>query len=293
MTTGALTAVGTALTTLNLGTTTARISFDFNLTVDPIRVVGANRNNPITGALAAIDSVVAYTTGTATPTIGTVAYTNRFAAASAATGTTLYNYDQALNQLNTQATANPPADGQLTLVGSLGLTVSTTSTVSLDIFSTAVGVNTAYLSANSTTTTNTSLYTVDFTAGVATLVGAIGNGLAARDIAVAAATGVVTASRPAELATSFTLYPNPVVGAISLSFGLPRAVHIELTVIDALGRTVDHVDAGQLPAAPQTIRWNRRSQAAGAYFCRLRFDGPPALARVRSPSSLPDFQATD
>ena len=279
--TGLASAIGTAVR-LELGT--GNVGFDFNPTVDRIRVVGANRNNyrlnPITGALAATDGVVAYTTGTATPTIGTVAYTNSFAAASATTGTMLYNYDQALNQLNTQATANPPMDGQLTPVGASGITVSTTAPiVSLDIYSTGVGVNTAYLSANSTTSANTSLYTVNLTTGVATLVGPIGNGLAARDIAIAAATGVVTSNRGAELATSFTLFPNPAAGATSLSFGLPRAARVELTVSDALGRTVDKLDAGQLAAGPQTLRWSRPGLAAGLYFFRLSFDGQAAGTR--------------
>lgn len=282
--TGAATAVG-APVRLELGT--GAIGFDFNPTVDRIRVVGANRNNyrlnpnsTAASVLAATDGPVAYTTGTNTPTIGAVAYTNSFMGASATSGTTLYNYDQVLNLLNTQATANPPADGQLTTVGASGITVNTTTpTVDLDIYSTGAGTNMAYLVANTGTSANTSLYTVNLTTGAATLVGAIGNGIAARNIAIAAATGVVTSSRPAELASSFTLYPNPLAGAASLSFGLPRAAHVELTVSDALGRVVDQVDAGTLAAGPQALRWSRHGQAAGLYFFRLRFDGQPAGTR--------------
>jgi hypothetical protein len=282
--TGAATAVG-APVRLELGT--GAIGFDFNPTVDRIRVVGANRNNyrlnpnsTAASVLAATDGQVAYTTGTNTPTIGAVAYTNSFMGASATSGTMLYNYDQVLNVLNTQATANPPADGQLTTVGASGITVNaTTPTVDLDIYSTGAGQNTAYLVANTGTSANTSLYSVNLTTGAATLVGAIGNGLAARNIAIAAATGVVTSTRPAELATSFTLYPNPLASAASLSFGLARAAHVELTVSDALGRVVDQVDAGLLPAGSQALRWSRGSQAAGMYFFRLRFDGQPAGTR--------------
>jgi len=280
-TTGVATSLGAAFR-LELGT--GSIGFDFNPTVDRIRVVGANRNNyrlnPLTGGLAFTDGPVAYTSGSNTPSIGAVAYTNSFMGASAASGTTLYNYDEALNVLNTQATANPPADGQLTTVGASGITVNTAApNVDLDIYSTAAGVNTAYLVANTGTSANTSLYTVNLTTGAATLVGAIGNGIAARDIAVAAASGVVTASRSADLATSFSLYPNPLAGATSLSFGLPRAAHVELTVTDAFGRTVDKLDAGLLPAGPQTVRWERPGQAAGLYLFRLSFDGQPAGTR--------------
>ena len=282
--TGAATAVG-APVRLELGT--GSVGFDFNPTVDRIRVVGANRNNyrlnpnsTAASVLAFTDGPVAYTTGTNTPTIGAVAYTNSFMGASATSGTTLYNYDQVLNLLNTQATANPPADGQLTTVGASGITVNTTApTVDLDIYSTGVGVNTAYLVANTGTSATTSLYTVNLTTGAATRVGAIGNGIAARNIAIAAATGVVTSSRPAELASSFTLYPNPLASAASLSFGLARATHVELTVSDALGRVVDRVDAGTLAAGPQALRWSRGGQAAGMYFFRLRFDGQPAGTR--------------
>ncbi|MDJ0365090.1 DUF4394 domain-containing protein [Hymenobacter sp. H14-R3] len=276
--TGVASAIGTAIR-LELGT--GNVGFDFNPTVDRIRVVGTNRTNyrlnPITGALAFTDGVVAYTAGTNTPTIGTVAYTNSF---SGTTATTLYNYDQVLNLLNTQATTNPPADGQLTTVGASGITVNAaTPTVSLDIYSTVAGTNTAYLVASTGTSANTSLYTVNLTTGAATLVGAIGNGIAARDIAIAAATGVVTSSRATELATSFTLYPNPAASTTSLSFGLPRAARVELIVSDALGRTVDKVDAGQLAAGPQTLRWSRHGQAAGLYFFRLSFDGQAAGTR--------------
>ena len=276
--TGVATAVGTAVR-LELGNP-ANIGFDFNPTVDRIRVTGTSRANyrlnPLDGTIAATDGTLTYATGTNTPNIGTVAYTNSFMGASSASGTTLYDYDLTLNTLNTQL---PPNDGTLNNVGASGITVATPSNVDLDIYSPSAGVNTAYLVANTGTSANTSLYTVNLTTGAATLVGAIGNGLAARNIAVAAAAGVVTAARPAELATNFGLYPNPVAGTASVSFGLPRAARVELVITDALGRTVDKLDAGQLPAGNQLIRWNRQSQAAGIYFFRLSFDGQPAGTR--------------
>ncbi|WP_022822579.1 DUF4394 domain-containing protein [Hymenobacter norwichensis] len=279
--TGTAVAIGAPIR-LELGTGVT--GFDFNPTVDRIRVVGANRNNyrlnPITGALAATDGQVAYTAGTNTPNIGAVAYTNSFMGAGTTSTTTLYNYDLTLNQLNTQATANPPQDGQLTAVGASGITVNaTTPNVDLDIFSPAQGTNTAYMVANAGTSANTSLYTVNLATGAATLVGAIGNGIAARNIAIAVAAGVVNSSRQAELATNFSLYPNPLAGAARLSFGLPRASRVQLTVTDALGRTIDQVDAGLRPAGPQTIEWNRKGQTAGMYFFRLSFDGQSAGTR--------------
>ena len=267
---------------LELGT--GAIGFDFNPTVDRIRVVGANRHNyrldPTFGTsspLAATDGVLAYTANAATPTIGAVAYTNSFAGSTTAT---LYNYDLALNLLNTQATANPPADGQLTPVGTSSLVVNAAApAVDLDIYSTATGLNTAYLVANTGTSANTVLYTVDLATGTATVVGAIGYGIAARCIAIANPTGVATGTKAPELASDLALYPNPLAGSTQLHFTLPRAAHVELTVTDALGRVVDHLDAGQLSAGPQAIRWARKSQAAGVYSFRLSFDGQPAGTR--------------
>jgi hypothetical protein len=276
--TGAATAIGSAVR-LELGT--GSVGFDFNPTVDRIRVVGANRTNyrlnPADGTIAATDGTLTYATGTATPSIGAAAYTNSFTGANAASGTVLYTYDELLNTLNTQ---DPPNVGTTNRVGTSGITANATApNVDLDIYSTGAGTNAAYLVANTGTSANTSFYTVNLTTGAATLVGVIGNGSAVRDIAVAAATGVVTSNRPTELATSFTLFPNPLASGASLSFGLPRAAHVELTITDVLGRTVDRLDAGQLSAGPQTVRWQRRGQAAGLYFFRLAFDGQPAGTR--------------
>ncbi|MDF7813562.1 DUF4394 domain-containing protein [Hymenobacter sp. YC55] len=280
-TTGAATAFGSAIR-LELGN--GSVGFDFNPVADRIRVVGANRNNyrlnPTNAAavLAATDAQVAYPNSTNTPSIGAVAYTNSF---NNTTATTLYNYDEALNQLNTQSTnIMAGTDGQLTAVGTSGITINTTTpNVDLDIFSTMAGANTAYLVANTGASPNTALYTVDLTTGAATLVGPVGNGVAARDIAIAIPTGVVNSNRKTELATGLSLYPNPLAGAARITFGLPRAAHVELTVTDALGRTVDTVDAGQRAAGQQSVEWNRKGQAAGIYFFRLSFDGQSAGTR--------------
>ncbi|SNC74766.1 Por secretion system C-terminal sorting domain-containing protein [Hymenobacter gelipurpurascens] len=278
-TTGAAVAVGGVLA-LELGT--GDVSFDFNPTVDRIRVVGANRNNyrinPITGTVAFTDGQVAYTTGTNTPTIGAVAYTNSFMGANATSGTTLYNYDQVLNVLNTQSTANPPADGQLTTVGPSGITVNTTApNVDMDIFSTGAGINMAYLVANTGTSLNSAFYTLNLTTGAATLVGTIGNGLTVRDVAIAGPAGVVAGTRQRnELATGLTLFPNPVSSDATLAFTLPRSGQVSLTVTDALGRTVEQRQTGPLGAGAQTLRWSSASQKAGMYFLSLQLDGQPA-----------------
>ncbi|GAA3949140.1 hypothetical protein GCM10022406_33670 [Hymenobacter algoricola] len=271
---------------LTLGT--GSIGFDFNPTVDRIRVVGANRNNyrlnPVNGTLAATDGPLVYTSGSNMPSIGAAAYTNSFTGASPTTGTTLYNYDEVLNVLNTQATANPPMDGQLTTVGASGIIVNTTSpNVDLDIYSTGVGVNTAYLVANPGASPNSNLYTVNLTTGAATPVGAmgggqIGNGITVRDIAVAAAGGVATGVRSrTELAsTALNVFPNPVTSQATVSFRLDKASRVDMVVFDAVGRQVQTLQAGTLPAGEQTLRWEAGKAAAGLYFLHLSIDGQPA-----------------
>lgn len=57
------------------------------------------RLNPNDGTISATDG---------TPSIGAAAYTNSFVGASTTSATTLYDYDELLNTLNTQL---PPNDG--------------------------------------------------------------------------------------------------------------------------------------------------------------------------------------
>ena len=299
--TGAATPLGVALD-LKLGTAaTDAIGFDFNPTVDRIRVVGSynpvapNTNNyrinPNDGLKAADDGRTKYNPGNATttppvpadpnaaatPAVATMAYTNSFAGANAASGTILYDYDRALNVLATQV---PPNDGTLNTIGSSGLTLGATPSVSLDIYSPAAGTNSAFLVANTAASNNSSFYTVNLATGAATLVGPVGNGLLARDIAIAAATGVVTAVRDrAELATEFSVYPNPTRGDASFAFTLARAGRVELSVYDALGRRAATQTSALLPTGPQTLRLEAGNLRTGLYSVRLLVNGQLAATR--------------
>ncbi|WP_454803135.1 DUF4394 domain-containing protein [Mucilaginibacter phyllosphaerae] len=150
---GVATAVGTApLTTLLSGT---EFGFDFNPTVDRIRVVsntGQNlRLNPNDGLVAAID--LPLNPGTASVTAA--AYTNNFAGA---TTTTLFDIDTQTNMLYIQT---PPNDGVLVAVGALGVTASASN--GFDIGSTS---GTAY--ALLTVGGVTKVYTINLTTGAAT-----------------------------------------------------------------------------------------------------------------------------
>jgi hypothetical protein len=110
--TGQATAVGGPFTPAISG---EFVGFDFNPTVDRIRLVtsaGQNlRLNPVTGMVAATDLNI----NPASAKVTAVAYTNSFAGA---TTTTLYDLDVATDQLYIQT---PPNNGNLVAVGSLGV----------------------------------------------------------------------------------------------------------------------------------------------------------------------------
>lgn len=153
--TGAFTLVGPGvLTTLLTGSS---YGFDFNPTVDRIRVVGNDGQNlrlhPETGAVAAIDGILK----PGTPAVSAAAYTNNF---TGATETILYDIDHATDKLFKQT---PPNDGTLVEVGSLGINVESTN--GFDIGSAS---GTAY--AIFTVGGVNKIYTINLTSGVATSV---------------------------------------------------------------------------------------------------------------------------
>lgn len=115
MASGAAAAVGTA--PFSQGLNGSFFGFDFNPTVDRIRIVsnkGQNlRVHPVTGEIAFVDGGLK----PGAPEVDAAAYTNNFAGA---TSTTLFVLDYNTDALYTQT---PPNEGKLNLVGSLGLDV--------------------------------------------------------------------------------------------------------------------------------------------------------------------------
>ncbi|MEO6038052.1 MAG: DUF4394 domain-containing protein, partial [Saprospiraceae bacterium] len=187
-TTGVATPVGSGA--FNLGAGLGSIGFDFNPVVDRIRVTGSNggnfRLNPITGTLAATDSSLNFIAGDvnqgANAGVGASAYTNSFPGVSA---TTLYNIAQGLGILTTQ---NPPNNGALNTVGTLGIQLDTTDrTFDLDIvYDQSSQTNTALLAANPLGNNKDILYRVNLTTGAVTAIGNIGLGLQVKAIAIVA-----------------------------------------------------------------------------------------------------------
>ncbi len=178
--TGVATGVGSAGAFTLSGTA---FGFDFNPTVDRIRLVGNTgqdlRLHPVTGALVATDGTIVYSAGDvnegATPNMAGSAYINNVAGA---TTTALYNIDASLGSLTLQ---NPPNTGANSTVGSLGVSFSNLENVGFDI-SGVTGTAFASLASGGA---SSSLYTIDLGTGAASLVGGIG-GMQLRDLTVAA-----------------------------------------------------------------------------------------------------------
>lgn len=196
--TGAATFVSTLSTTFDGG---FQSGVDFNPAADRLRVVGSNdqnlRFNADTGALGDFDLTtpatvepdlnLAYAAGDTNfgknPNITAAAYTQSFPGppsplppATPTRTTQLYGIDYALDVLVLQ---NPPNDGALTTIGSLGVNFAPTG--GFDIFTNANKVDTAYALSGST------LYDINLSTGAATSLGAVGSsggyiGLAAKPV---------------------------------------------------------------------------------------------------------------
>lgn len=145
--TGMATAIGSPVM---LAANMVRIGFDFNPTVDRIRVTsfsGQNyRLNPITGGIAATDISLAYIPNDVHEGVGArieaAAYTNSFPGAST---TTLYYYDYGFDDL---VVSPNPNGGTLSTVGNTGISTITGAGLDLDIITnTTTLVPSAFLSA--------------------------------------------------------------------------------------------------------------------------------------------------
>lgn len=153
MSSGAATIVNINAPSINLVATD--IGFDFNPTVDRIRVVNSNgqnlRLNPNDALLVATDAVL----NPGTPAITAIAYTNNFAGA---TTTVLFDIDTNTGKLYRQ---DPPNNGTLTEIGVLGINV--TNLNGFDIGGSS-GIAYATLTVNGTN----AIYTINLTTGIAT-----------------------------------------------------------------------------------------------------------------------------
>jgi hypothetical protein len=168
-------------------TTGGNVGFDFNPTVDRIRIVdftaGTNlRVNPDNG-VPVVDGPYTYASGdasTGAPAFSGVAYTN--SDTDPATGTTLFGID---GTRGTLVRITSPNGGAVNTVGSLGLNFAPTVT-GFDIV-TVGSSNFAFFSAL-TTGAVSNFYSLNLDTGAATFVGAVGgaSGVGLQGLAIAA-----------------------------------------------------------------------------------------------------------
>lgn len=284
--TGMATPIGMA--PLALKANMGNIGFDFNPTVDRIRVTGGDGSNlrlhPVTGALAATDANLAFAMTDAnagkTPSIGAVAYIN---SRKGATTTVLYNYDDVLNVLTTQ---NPPNNGVLNTVGSSEITINSADpSGDMDIFfQKTTGKNIAYLTANTGSSANDDFFTIDLTTGKTAKVGSIGYGIAIRDLAIAIDTsgnalrvaGVddrTDAPSLVQSALPLRVFPNPIQGTATVEFELNDAASVDCWLMDVTGRRLKAIFQGELPAGIHTQRWESGDQIPGVYVVGVWVNG--------------------
>jgi hypothetical protein len=237
LTTGAATAVGAAQR-LELGGSSEQIAFDFNPTVDRIRVESTNdanyRLNPVTGGVAAMDGALAYAAGDPgagqNPNVGTGAYGNSFVGS---TTTGLYTVDHALGFFSFQ---NPPNNGTLinsrvlTGVNGVGVSGAIGAINDLDIYYNGT-TNVPYLVAAAAATPNTSrffqLTDISMTSTatqVATELGQIGAlPVSVRDISIPLSAASVAAGTAAPI-TGQLLYAVAGGNLISFDSGNPGVI---------------------------------------------------------------------
>jgi hypothetical protein len=191
-TTAALTPVGAGFPSAVSGSYSlgSKVGFDFNprtLQGDGsvrIRVTDTNgsnlRVNSDTGLVAAVDTDLHI--GTNAPFVDASAYTNSAASTLPAAGTTtLFDMDSRNNSLYIQ---NPPNNGDMTLVGPFGATVTVNSGMAFDIFSQVAGDDSiadelafAALTRNGVVNGEYLLYDVNLATGTITGGRSVGGGL--------------------------------------------------------------------------------------------------------------------
>jgi glucuronoarabinoxylan endo-1,4-beta-xylanase len=97
-------------------------------------------------------------------------------------------------------------------------------------------------------------------------VGTRGYGIWSRDLS----TGV---DEQADSPTEYQLiqnYPNPFNPNTTITYQIPVAGHVALTVYDMLGRKVASLVNDTKPAGAYAITWDAKGQASGVYIYRLQ-----------------------
>jgi hypothetical protein len=84
-------------------------------------------------------------------------------------------------------------------------------------------------------------------------------------------TGPFTGVKEAEeLGRQISVFPNPSSGPVNFKLAGPKSGESVIVIYNLLGREIDRIPVGNLPAGEQTIRWEKVAAfAAGTYVARL------------------------
>jgi len=83
----------------------------------------------------------------------------------------------------------------------------------------------------------------------------------------------ITGRRETELPTSYNLYPNypnPFNPSTKITYSLPKAGEVNLTIYNILGQKVATLVDGNRRAGRRSIRWDAKGLSSGIYLCRLK-----------------------
>jgi len=64
-------------------------------------------------------------------------------------------------------------------------------------------------------------------------------------------------------------YPNPFNPITAISFALPEASHVQLSIFNIQGRQVDQLINGRRDAGYQDVTWDATNLPSGIYFYRI------------------------
>ena len=64
-------------------------------------------------------------------------------------------------------------------------------------------------------------------------------------------------------------YTNPFNPETKIRFDVPRLSDVKLIVYDALGREIERLHQGNIPAGKYEFTWNAEKQSSGIYYARL------------------------
>ncbi len=77
------------------------------------------------------------------------------------------------------------------------------------------------------------------------------------------------------------LYPNPFNDQVRISYGLPEAGDVKLTVFNILGQQVARIVEGNLTSGLHHTQWHAKNMASGMYLVKLEAQGQSSIRKVQ------------